>query len=241
MILSHRNKFVFFAQGRTGSSSVERALKRFDESGADDKPQRKHTPPLIFRRANRLSEESWEQYFKFAFVRNPWDWVISSYLWNKRDTMDIRSLEKFEEKHFDEHVEIMRRFTRGLDETDRKQRNWLCGESGEIMVDFVGRFENLYDDFKTACDRIGLRYSTESRLLNCSAESRKCFGHGLLGTLCKRMNLPWVIMPHTKRTKHRPYTDYYTDGSRQAVAEFYKDDIEAFGYTFDGVRDERAG
>jgi hypothetical protein len=36
------------------------------------------------------------------------------------------------------------------------QLEWITDEKGDIIVDFVGRFENLQADFDTVCDEINL-------------------------------------------------------------------------------------
>ncbi|MCS4185016.1 hypothetical protein GGP43_003073 [Salinibacter ruber] len=39
---------------------------------------------------------------------------------------------------------------------------------------------------------------------------------------------------------HRDYRTHYSDRSRELVAEHFQEDVERFGYCFDGVRDQAA-
>ncbi|QDU36901.1 Sulfotransferase family protein [Maioricimonas rarisocia] len=42
-------------------------------------------------------------------------------------------------------------------------------------------------------------------------------------------------LPHVNRSNHDAYVRYYTPRSRECVARWYRQDIDEFGYTFDGL------
>ncbi|EDN69665.1 conserved hypothetical protein [Beggiatoa sp. PS] len=75
----------------------------------------------------------------------------------------------------------------------------VIDQEGKIIVDFVGRYENLIQDFQHACQTVNIEAS----------------------------------LPSINRTIHRDYKSYYNSTTKKMVAEYFKTDIELFGYTFD--------
>ena len=91
MIVSHRHRFIFFAVPRTGTHAIRTALGPV--LGDDDWQQQSLTaevrmPVAALARFNHghltlrqvqasLPSTVWRDYFKFAFVRNPYDRFVS--------------------------------------------------------------------------------------------------------------------------------------------------------------------
>ena len=92
MIISHKKKFIFVHIYKTAGSSVRRRLERFDaaynlfhwgKSKFTPNPVLiaplglKHSDAKTIRKA--VGAETYDSYFSFCFVRNPWDWQVSLY------------------------------------------------------------------------------------------------------------------------------------------------------------------
>src|SRR3989338_5981486 len=89
MILSHEHKFIFFCNGKVASTSMQAALAAFQEEPELDIAveglfTKGHIPPEALKQ--KIPDSVWREYFKFCFVRNPWDWVVSQYYYNFPNT-----------------------------------------------------------------------------------------------------------------------------------------------------------
>jgi hypothetical protein len=154
--------------------------------------------------------------FTFAFVRNPWDRLVSCYRDKIRGEVDgytyctIRPGVANCLARFDVFVPGMSfaDFVAAVasirdEEADghfRSQHTFITDGEGKIGVDFLGRFERLAEDFRLVQESIGL----------------------------PRNELPWL----QKARNAARYTDFYTKETRQIVGERFRQDIEMFGYEF---------
>ena len=122
--------------------------------------------PLYFRTRAHLNvlEKSQEWFnlkenniFTFGFVRNPWDravsgWKFGSYGmdWNMNFVDFCRNLKKLELYPKNKQA------SDGLLLHICEQHSFLICEEKKIKADFIGKFENLQEDFNIICDKIGI-------------------------------------------------------------------------------------
>ena len=84
MIISDSKKFIFIHIPKTAGTSIAAALRQYQNPKCNalhsNSFDRKH--PTTNEIKTHLGEERFNQYYKFAFVRNPWDRVLSNYYWH---------------------------------------------------------------------------------------------------------------------------------------------------------------
>lgn len=206
MIISHRHKFIFISVPKVASASIEKALipslSSQDFATLSEKPIR-DDPPLglhaPLRAVMRYSADI-SKYFKFAFVRNPWERQVSLFSdltqrvidrygtyngatfkeWILSDTTLIRNALPL-------HVAI--RFKKV------PQHFWVC--NGRQEVDFVGRFESLQQDFDHILKVIGL---------------------------------PSIQLPYENVTNHKHYLSYYDQKTIDIVRSWMFGDLLRWNY-----------
>ena len=170
MLISHKHKFVFIHFPKTAGTSITSALEPYCDKPEDILFNRMLSTvginvnwfigPSSWRRGRKhssasqvkimLPENTFNEYFKFAYVRNPWALLVSYYHFIKGDKAAKRSSRINNMSGFDEYLlyEIKR--------NKFSQSKFLVDSEGSLLVDYVGRFENLVQDYETICSRIGI-------------------------------------------------------------------------------------
>ena len=107
---------------------------------------------------SRIGNDKWQSAYKFTFVRNPWDKVVSHYEYRrKKNKTEIAS----RNIPFPDWVKL----TYGLDKDPfyynnprsfQPQVEWLKDDVGVISIDFIGKFESINADFKHIKNVIGV-------------------------------------------------------------------------------------
>ena len=154
-----------------------------------------------------FSQKEFKRFFKFTFVRNPWDRLLSAYLF-----LIGGGRNQGDKKWADQHLSDFKSF-------DDFVLNWVSQEnvnlgvhfkpqylfvtnpgSMKLLVDFVGKFENLETDYQVVKKKLG-------------------FGDDLK-------------FENKTKGKSDDYQKHYSPKTQEIVANVYKEDIALFGYKF---------
>ena len=172
MLLSPRYNFLFVHIAKTGGTSVRAALERLrwrdpwywlmfpchrlSHLTGHKLGTKFPRHSKVIAAQEMLPREFFDGLFKFAFVRNPWDLQVSSfhhirrerphYLQGRDNFADFLRWKLDPERPYQFHI----------DTSIERQSDYLIDLRGNLIVDFVGRYERLHEDFETACQRIGI-------------------------------------------------------------------------------------
>lgn len=160
MPVSHDLKCVFVHVPKTGGTSIEHALGLLGDWRQENKAtmfgsiespalestshSTRYLQHLSANDLRRLLPAQFATFFRFAFVRNPWDRIVSAYcyLMRAKGTSFNEFLERTEGAS---HAHLV------------PQYGYIEDSAGECLVDYVGRFETLASDFAEVCAKLGIR------------------------------------------------------------------------------------
>jgi hypothetical protein len=172
VLISDSHDFIFLQMRKVASTSMQAILRPLCiprpagrmahlksrarlEWDYDKYVFRTHDDILAAKR--RMPAEKFTGYFKFAFVRNPWERLVSEYEYILRQPGHGRHARVRRLKNFHEFIRMQ------IPRRDAYQINMLCDKKGHLLVDFVGKLENLQNDWQTVCLRAGIPYQALPR------------------------------------------------------------------------------
>jgi Sulfotransferase family len=220
MPVSHRHQCIFIHIPKTGGTSIETALGMFHswkEENTTDMFGKIQTPALIAKGwvTRYLQHVSWAElgnlvpdpiptrYYSFAWIRNPWDRMVSVFANKDPDLLEHARADGLQLAELDFESFLVATLDY-LHVHLRPQHEFILGVQGGPSINFIGRFEHFPADFAALCAALRER-----------------------GSLAATPQLP-----HKNAAVRRHYRDYYNDRTRKLVAKRYGTDIDHFGYTF---------
>ena len=165
-MISHDKKCIFIHIPKCGGTSVEDVLWPKEQGRTEEDlwmgfvsrfKNKYQTGGLQHLLAWQVREEVgrdvFRAYYKFAFVRNPWDRVVSQFAYMQRrpDLMDYVGMTSNTE--FKAYLELIR-----LKEHVQwmPQVQFLLDHDGSLLVDRIGRLESFNEDCAQIFDALGL-------------------------------------------------------------------------------------
>lgn len=162
-MISHQHKCIFVHVPKTAGQSIEHAFIEFNgltwetrealllrpRTKPEEGPRRlAHLIAREYVTCGHMTQEQYDAYFTFSFVRNPWSRFVSLYRalgYNMRFQFKLFVLHEFNRTETDGYSWLV-----------RPQSDFIIDENGNPLVDFIGRFENLQNDFSHVCGQIGI-------------------------------------------------------------------------------------
>jgi hypothetical protein len=218
-------KLIYMAVPKVANSSIKSALwPLFPEEAREQTPNQERPRGLyrqggdiLFKQGLRLFKHQVPKYRGHeivAFVRNPWDRLVSCYKDKiaegsvtedgTRKTREDRAM--YRNAGFEKDMPF-EEFVRLVSETPdananrhfRSQHTYLTDKHGRLLPTRIGRFERLSEDFNAIMESLGA-------------------GH--------------ITLPRLRYSDAADYRAYYTEELRDIVAERFRGDIELFDYRF---------
>ena len=146
-----KNGYIFIRVPKTASQSLNSLLKiKWDHFNAN------------FCR-DYLGEDKWNSLYTFGFVRSPWTRLISWYTYHLKKENLYKNYGKtgFNNWIYDgcpHHYDKKFKDKIIFPENPLLQKNWLCDLNGDIIVDYVGKYESMENDMKNICKKIDVPY-----------------------------------------------------------------------------------
>ncbi|MCX2837494.1 sulfotransferase family 2 domain-containing protein [Salinimicrobium sp. MT39] len=238
-MISHKHGCIFIHIPKTGGMSIENAFMKslnlrfyngqcpplmltYNKNPKIGPLSLAHLSSYEYVQHSYLSQKLYKDYFKFAIVRNPYERIVSIYRhFNYDRIISFTSFIKyvFPKLHREKHYFV------------KPQVEYLFGKDNECLIDYIGRFENLQEDFKRISEKLPFPLS-ELEHINSSVGGFNIYS---------RWNIRFIfnyIIKEPSSIFHLNINNkisnlplgHFTPKTLEFVNEYYKDDFTELGY-----------
>lgn len=176
MPISYEHNCIFIHIPKTGGTTIERSMGIGKPSVKNYKCGRtrifhylpsldtdvafslQHLPASVIR---DLKQDTFSSFFKFSFVRNPYDRIISEFCWVNRGTQKINTFlnnPNFMYKEFDDWVKCLLKVPYG---DHLLQQHYFLYDEDTLLVDNIYKYENFQDSLKELSEKLNFVYDKD--------------------------------------------------------------------------------
>lgn len=207
-LINDNSKFIFFHLYKCGGMSMRKFIQENSEETYEI--QGGHSLPIDMKRQFEYegNQKKYDDYFKFTFIRNPFDFMISVLFYAKTYSdhymhydavnMDVERFIPYYMNFRDVNLQQEREMFGSNRVVTFK--DWLI-KDGQLLVDFVGKLENINEDLKVVSEKIGIDSS----------------------------EIPFI---NENNNRSKDYRQYYNSNSKKMIEKYFGWELDYFKYTF---------
>jgi len=150
----------------------------------------------------------WNTYFTFTFVRNPWDRFLSTYFYCRK-------------------MGTGKKFSRKIAKEKPDFNTFILDWFQPFHINHIHRFRPQISWFIHPKTEQHFTYDFVGHMENLESDMK---------FVLNKIGVPYSHIPKLNTTKHKNYKQYYNDKSIEKIYNLYNQDIEYFGYTFEGLK-----
>ena len=194
---------VYTALAKVANTSIKHALIKGEGLGDFEKPHAQDIPVRTINSAEAVQRRS--ELFSFAFVRNPWDRLVSCWAdkCGVNSDVDMSGYGLPRGVSFEDFVGVVSQLSDPYSEIHFKSQTPFLCHGPQIAPSFIGRFEHLRHDWRT-----------------------------VQNVVMSRTGIALSDLRQLRASERRPYRDYYSRRMAMMVEERYQADVDLFGYKF---------
>lgn len=202
VIVEERN-FIYLSTPKVANTSIKSALLTLQGIGDASQPHSENQPIRTLPLSD-VRSPNYSLFFKFGFVRNPWDRLLSTWAdkCGENTDVDLSHYGLPPGISFSDFVINSCRLNDTYTEIHLRSQVHFLMHAGCFLADYIARFENIEAEWQRISSLI-------------------------LSKRDKRLQLPKM-----RRSTHSHYRDYYTPYLAQLVGQRYESDIKLFGYRY---------